>query len=468
VIAVLFILLPSAAMSAGFEEGLNKILNDRCAKTAKVSMTIKSLGTGNTIYAKNPDQLMVPASNMKVVTSIAAMEILRPDFIFKTAFSYTGKRVGDTIEGDLIISGGGDPHIVIEDMYLMVNEIRKRGIKLIKGNLILDESYFESGRVPAGWHPSNQRRAYEAPIGALAFNFNSFAINIYPADNPEGETVVSIDPDTPYFKISNKIKVVNKGRSKVTLDYKRGPGGMGETIIIGGKVKAGLTEKTFYRAVKHPAEYFGTTFIHFLSNSGIKLEGSISSAIPHEEKTFLFDYKSKPLITQIAYMNKFSNNFMAENILRTIAAEKVSIPGEREKGIRVVQDLLASFGISENRFRVYDGSGFAKENRLSSMLIVDLLEHAYKDWEYGPEFISSLALMGRDGSVEERMAATDKTIRVKTGTLKNISALSGYYPLDSGDIIAFSMIFNDLPCDNGEVWNIQHRILREFDKIDVY
>ncbi|MDH5543634.1 MAG: D-alanyl-D-alanine carboxypeptidase/D-alanyl-D-alanine-endopeptidase [Nitrospinota bacterium] len=449
------------------EKRINQVLANQCTESATVSMLVKSLGTGKVLYSKAPDLPMVPASTMKIVTSIAALEILKPDYIFKTHFSHTGTRVGDVINGDLIISGGGDPHIVIEDLFLMANELKKRGVNRVTGNLILDESYFELVPFPKGWKPSSKRRAYEAPIGALSFNFNSFAISIFPPIQTGGKAVVSLSPDSPYFSLINNVRVVNRGRSKITLDFKKRQGG-GETVVVGGQIHSESKDLIYYRSVKYPLEYFGMTFIHFLSMSGVTFGGGVVHDLPEGESKSLFIYESKPLFDQVAFMNKYSNNFMAEHILKTISAESVAAPGSQSDGVKRVEEFLGNMGFNSDSYRIYDGSGFARENRLTTSLIVHLLEHAYKKWEYGPEFITSLALMGKDGSVEERMVSTNKTIRVKTGTLNSVSALSGFYPVDSGDILAFSILFNNLPCENGEILDVQHRLLRQFDKADGY
>jgi len=210
--------------------------------------------------------------------------------------------------------------------------------------------------------------------------------------------------------------------------------------------------------------YFGMTFVEMLKKNGVVLEGSIvrSSAL---ESRKLFVHSSWPLYQLVAYMNKFSNNFMAEQILRTLAAETVSVPGTEKNGIRKIEEYLRSLGYSDETFRVMDGSGFSRDNRLSASLIVKLLEREYRRWKNGPEFLSSLALMGLDGSVQDRLKDTDRTIRVKTGTLSSISALSGFYPTDYGDIILFSIIFNDWQCEHDEAMRIQHRILRELNRI---
>jgi D-alanyl-D-alanine carboxypeptidase/D-alanyl-D-alanine-endopeptidase (penicillin-binding protein 4) len=443
-------------------DAVDNILKNGCAKNATVAMFVKSLGTNTVIYSKNGSKLMIPASNMKIATSAAALDLLGPTFTFDTKVSYTGERAGDEIKGDLVITGSGDPHLVTEDLFLMANEIRKRGIKRIKGNLALDGGYFDSSPFPDGWKISSYRRAFEAPLNALSLNFNSFAILVYPTGGDSGKVVATLDPETPYLTLQNRIRL-SPERNHLQIEYRKRSGGS-ENIIISGSVKRGAKEKTFYRSISDPLMYFGMTFVEMLKKNGVVLEGDIvrSHALQSQE---LFVHSSWPLYQLLAYMNKFSNNFMAEQILRTLAAETVSVPGTEKDGIRKIEEYLRSLGYSDESFRVMDGSGFSRDNRLSASLIVKLLEREYRRWKNGPEFLTSLALMGLDGSVQDRLKDTNRTIRVKTGTLSSISALSGFYPTDYGDILIFSIIFNDWQCANDEAMRIQHRILREFNRI---
>jgi len=465
-IAVALLFFPSVSSGGGFASSADYLLQkNRCTKKADVSISVKSLHSGKILYSKNANQPLTPASNMKIVTSTVALELLKPYYIFETPVSFVGKRKDGFIDGDLVVTGRGDPHLVTEDLFLMANEIRKTGIKRITGNLYLDDSYFEKSLFPSTWHPSKHRRAYEAPLGALSLNFNGFTLSIYASENKEGKPHVAIDPSTPYLTIVNKMNTITRGQSQIRLDYKEGEGGK-ETVIISGKVRAGARNKNFYRAVKNPIPYFGLTFKRFLEKEGIFIEGKIIHGKPEGEQQELFVYESKPLSRQIAFMNKYSNNFMAEQIVRTIGAEMVSIPGSHKKGLKQIENYLLDSGFDKSKFHLEDGSGFSTGNRLTTSLIIRLLENAYKKWDGGPEFLTSLAVMGHDGSVKDRLAYETRTIRVKTGTLNGVSALSGYYPLKSGDILVFSMIFNKLGCENGDVWSLEHQLLEMMDKFE--
>ncbi len=452
-----------AGSSGGFRGRLERIMDNPCIKRAKVCLVVKSASSGEVFYQKNPDEQMVPASNMKILTAATAIKTLKPWYKFDTIVSYSGEKKGDVLYGDLVVSGRADPHLSTEDLWSIANETHKRGIHQIKGNLVLDDGYFDGEPFPAGWHISSIRKAYEAPGGALSLNFNTATITVFPPSGGSAKPLVVTDPQTPYFTVVNNMISAERGRTFVAIRLKPRADG-GEILEVIGKVRPNTHETYYYRSIANPVYYFGQTLHELLKNSGVAVSGEIVHSQPSKPTKKLFIHTSRPLIHQVMDMNKFSNNFMAEQLLKTIGAEEVSNPGTVGKGVSVVEKLLNSWGFA-NRFHVTDGSGLSKDNRLSCSLLADVLEKMYKEWEGGPEFMTSLAIMGKEGSVSKRNFSADSPIRVKTGTLDNVSALSGYYPVSNGDVLAFSMIFNELACYNGMAKHIQNRLLLEFDTV---
>ncbi|MBI5178896.1 MAG: D-alanyl-D-alanine carboxypeptidase/D-alanyl-D-alanine-endopeptidase [Nitrospinae bacterium] len=461
--AVALTLLPAHAFADSFKSRIERIMNNPCLNRAKVCLQVKSLNNGQVYYQKNPDELLVPASNMKIITAATALKTLKPWYKFDTIFSHTGERKGEVLDGDLVITGQGDPHIGTEDLWGMSNEIRRRGIRQIKGNIVLDDGYFDGEAFPPGWRISSIRKAYEAPGGALSLNFNTVTVIVTPPASSGARPTVSVDPQSPYFTIVNNMNTVSRGRTFVAIRMKRRPDG-GEILEVIGKVRPGARESAYFRSVADPVLYFGHTFIEMLKNAGVTVNGQIVHSQASKPSKKIFVHSSRPLILQVMDMNKFSNNFMAEQILKTIGAEEVSSPGTIGKGVYVVERLLHSWGLI-NRFHIVDGSGLSKENRLTCSLLTDVLEKMYKEWEGGPEFITSLAVMGKEGSVRKRRLSATEPIRVKTGTLDAVSALSGYYPLENGEVLGFSMIFNNLGCYHGMAQHIQNRLILEFETV---
>ena len=460
------LLAAQPVFAGGFAEEMDRLFRDPCLRKADACMIVKSIREGLVKYSKNPDRLLIPASNMKLITSAAALDILKPSYRFKTEFFHTGTRNGDTVNGDLIIKGYGNPHLVSEDLWIMVNELWKRGIRRITGNVVIDDSFFDKQKFPDTWRFSKNRRAFESPSGALSLNFNSITINIYPdVVTNDGLPHAVLDPQTSYFTLVNKMRFAGRGKSRLTITLSPRKGG-GEIVTIAGDVVKGSREMTYYRSVTDPYLYFGLTFLSFAQKAGIKVDGKVVNGISGDELHGVYTHTSRPLYQLLMDMNKYSNNFMAEQIIKTIGANAGSGPGGFDAGLSRVEAFLQSRGFAPDGYRVRDGSGLSRENRVSCSLIVDLLQKMYVQWEGGPEFITSLALMGMEGSVKERDNHNKKSIRVKTGTLDSISSLSGYYPTKSGSVLIFSMIVNNLSCGNGQLQKLQDKMLKELEKLD--
>jgi D-alanyl-D-alanine carboxypeptidase/D-alanyl-D-alanine-endopeptidase (penicillin-binding protein 4) len=456
-------LLPVPARAGTFESRMDKLLGNPCLSRGKVCVSVKSMGTGRTYYQRNQDEPMIPASNMKIITAAAALSKLKPWYKFSTAVSYTGEKKGGVITGDLVVSGRGDPHLVSEEMWLMAGEIRKRGITRVTGSLVLDDGFFDSEPFPSGWNVSSIHKSYEAPTGALSLNFNTITVMVYPPDNENSKPIVATDPQTPYFTVVNHLSTADGGRAFVAIRLKPRPGG-GETLEVLGRVRPRGGERAYYRAVTSPTQYFGQTFLDMLQKEGVSVGGGIVHSQPLQPTRKLFVHYSRPLMNQVTDMNKYSNNFMAEQLLKTLGAEEVSVPGTVDKGLSVVEKLLRSWGFT-NKFELSDGSGLSRSNRVTCSLLVDVLGRMYKEWDGGPEFISSLAVMGKDGSARKRKIMPSKPIRVKTGTLDAVSSLSGYYPLSSGEVLGFSIIFNQRPCGKGMEHHLQNRLVLELETV---
>ena len=175
------------------------------------------------------------------------------------------------------------------------------------------------------------------------------------------------------------------------------------------------------------------------------------------------EHKAEPLSEIIRGLNKHSNNFIAEQILKTLGAELIDPPGTTEKGLRVIRAYIKSLGYFPHHYVVLDGSGLSRGSRLSPEQIVSILEDVYNDMSVYPEFIAALGVMGHDGSVKKRMPDNKEAskVRVKTGTLNNVSAISGYFQSRDGERFGFSMLMNNLRCSNGRIIDLQDEIINK-------
>jgi D-alanyl-D-alanine carboxypeptidase/D-alanyl-D-alanine-endopeptidase (penicillin-binding protein 4) len=215
--------------------------------------------------------------------------------------------------------------------------------------------------------------------------------------------------------------------------------------------------------ITDPTQYTLSTLKKYLGHAGIEFKGKIEKGRVPETARELLTHESEPLTLALQGLNKFSNNFVAEQILKTIGAKKYGSPGTTLKGLKAFEDYLAELGYHSEQYKVLDGSGLSRQNRLSPKLIVDILRYVKNDLGVYPEFVSALGVMGVDGNVKNRMhgVKSSSRARVKTGTLNFVSALSGYFQSKDGETFAFSILMNSLKCSNGRIKRLQDQIIKE-------
>src|SRR3989338_3975709 len=406
---------PSQPLNWSIGKKIDNIIQNRCLSDAKVGIKIVSLKTGETVYERNSDELLIPASNVKLITSAAALSRLKPNYKFRTTVAYDGAIDGNILNGNLYIKGYGDPKLVTEELLLIVREIRNSGIDEISGDIIADESFFDSERTGNGWNLSDDNsRAYNARIGALTLNFNTITVYVDSAESHRDKPKVITNPPTNFVEVINNA-VTNRRR-------------VGTTITVRGEVTTGKKRMHYYRNISNPPLYTATVFKEFLEREGIVIKGNIRTGIQPEGIEELLGHESVPLSIIVRDLNKISNNFIAEQILKTMGAEIKGAPGTTEKGLEVVEEYLGEIGIQKETYKIADGSGLSRFNRLTPSQIIKVLDSMYNDFRFQSEYIASLSVMGVDGSLKERMnnSESQEMVRGKTGTLDGVSAISGY------------------------------------------
>lgn len=454
--------LDNSPAAQTFRKKVDSLFTQRCSKGARAGVKIVSLISGKTLFEKNSSQLFVPASNMKTVTTAAALRKLGPNFQFSTKVYTTGEQVGNAIKGDLYLKGFGDPFLVTERMWLLVNEIKNLPLDKIEGDLVVDGSYFGGGLRVASWKGFKGPEAYLAPLSALSFNFNTIAVHIAPGKRAGEPPVVVIDPATPYTRLVVSAVTRKRGRRGRLIVNRHHQGGQ-DVITVKGFLPHKIGRKTYYLNITHPLEYTGAVFKKMLGQAGVEVTGSVKLGTVPEGALELHEHKSLPFSDILQGLNKYSNNFIAEQIIRTLAAREYGAPGTTEQGVKIVQNYLKSLGFQENSFAIVDGSGLSRQNRLSPDQIIAVIKDVYGDWSVFPEFVSAMAIMGLDGTVADRMVRVDGAhkIRTKTGTLDHVSSLSGYFQSKDGEAFAFSILMNGLKCSNGRAHRLQNAIMKE-------
>ncbi len=436
---------------------IEKILASPPLKKSRMGIHIVSVTDGQEVFAHKAELLLIPASNMKILTSAAALAKLGPDYNFRTKV-YTDNTIEKgKLTGNLYIKGFGDPFLVWEETVKIARYIHGLGLRQVTGNLVVDDSFFDNKRYGNGWKKEQTAYWYNAPLGALSVNFNTVEVNIAPG-RVKGEPLhVWLNPATDFFNLTNK-GITSRRTRNPQLSYRRCKGK--PTLTIKGHLPAGNPPQTFYRCVDDPLMYAAAVFKDLLELWGVRISGPIQvGKVPFGAKE-LYLHKSKPLSLIIQGLNKFSNNFTAEQVLKTMGAEIKGEPGTAEKGLAVIGDFLKSLGIENNSIKLIDGSGLSRENRLTAHTLTKILVAVHNNFKWQPEFMASLPSAGIDGTLKKRMKGngSSRNVRAKTGRLQKVAALSGYLNTKDNETLAFSMIMNDFEVSVEQVQALQDKI----------
>ena len=405
----------------------------------RLGVVVKSLTTDELIFQYNPDKLFVPASNVKVLTSVTALSILKPDYRFKTVFYSGGDVTQGVIHGGLYIKGYGDPTLSTQHLETIAEEFKSLGVKEIKGGIIVDDSYFDNIRYGKGWKEKWKGDVFSPPISALSLNYNTFYIKVYPS-KPGRIPIVALEPKGTNVNVINKAITTNKG-GRLTAVWLEG----GKTIKLDGSISRRTPSYTLEITTRNPTLYAGSAFKRILDDAGIRVEGYVTVGVVPDWAGVLYTHFSDPLYLIIAEFNKNSVNIIGENIVKTLGATIIGEPGTWEKGTQVVSNFLHEIGIKDS-FEIFDGSGLSLLNRVSPNAITDVLEYAYNNQVISLKFLNSLSIGGVDGTLKKRFRRSEVEGRVmaKTGHLSNVNALSGYLFTKSGDVLVFSILANGL------------------------
>jgi D-alanyl-D-alanine carboxypeptidase/D-alanyl-D-alanine-endopeptidase (penicillin-binding protein 4) len=398
----------------GVPAELERILSHPALRGSRVGIVVRDAESGELLAARDGDGRYAPASVTKVFTAATALEKLGPSFVWQTPVAYRGERDEGVIRGDLWVLGRGAPDIVEEQLWLAARAIQRRGIERIAGDLVVDDRFFDNRRDAEGWPGGNQtREAYHAPISALMANYSAYR---------DGNDWLAVPDAALHFG----------ERLRELLGF--------AGVDLEGRVRYPSAEEI--AAVPSPLDATP-------ENSRVALPAELS---------LLYTIHSEPLGRLVMDLNKFSNNVMAETILKTLGAVEYGQPGTTTKGLAVVARFLdEELGTPLNTYIMADGSGLSDLNRFSAHQVVDLLTYAYSDFHVGPEFISSLKLGGLDGWNPRPFKDPPLVgeMRLKSGHIKGVNTLSGYAHAGSGRVVAFCVMINE---HSSQQWEIDQRM----------
>ena len=418
-----------------------------------VAVVVQELGAPRAAVSVNPAAAMNPASVMKLVTTYAALELLGPAYRWKTEAWAAGPLREGVLEGDLVLKGYGDPKLDLEAFWILLRALRGKGLREIRGDLILDRSHFERLSGDAGRFDGDAFRPYNVLPDALLVNYKSLRFAFAP--EPERGTVrLYVEPRPPALEVVNALRLTEgacpEGSAfrellKATFEPAR------QRAIFAGRYPASCGEKDLNVALLEPNDHVAGTLRQLWSEMGGAWKGAARDGQVPPGARLLHGLESPALAEIVRDTNKFSNNVMARHLYLTLGADNAGQPASGHKALAVIKAWLAAKGIAAPEFVMENGSGLSRGERISAANLAALLQAAWRS-PVMPEFIASLPVVAVDGTMRRRLLASNVAgqAHIKTGLLTDARAMAGYVLSRGGRRHALVMLINDANADQGQ------------------
>ena len=442
---------------------IDRALDESDLTQARWGVFVMSLTDGRVLYSRNGDKLFTPASNMKIYTTAAGLDLLGENYHWRTSV-YADKQpdANGVIDGDLTLYGRGDPGL---DSYrkdglpVLALELWQHGVRHVRGSIIGDESYFRGEMYGLGWQWNDVQWYFGAQPSALTIDANAMELTIAPGSKSGNAAAVKLQRESRYFHLTNNTTTGERA-APASIGINRGLSD--NEIRVWGEFPAGGRSFTAYLSVHNPALWSATLFQEALRAQGITVDGEprsrdfrVAEAERFDpQKAFEIAFAEGRSLGEIVHQtNKESNNLYAELILRTIGKERGSLApdpdprknrerGDDQAGVAVVKSWLDRNGIATNGLAIRDGSGLSRLDLVTPEATARLLMAITKT-NSAAVFHDSLPIAGRDGTLKPRLVREAGKVFAKTGTLTYDHSLSGYATSQNGEVLAFSILCND-------------------------
>jgi serine-type D-Ala-D-Ala carboxypeptidase/endopeptidase (penicillin-binding protein 4) len=447
---------PASAAVRQLRSDLSQVFGAPISARGSWGVEVRSLDTGEQLFEHDAGRLMMPASNLKVLTLAAAAETLGWDYRYTTTLETTGTIADGVLHGDLIVRSNGDPTIntrggraahVIDDWLAA---LAAAGIREVDGRIVGNDQAFDDNGLGVGWAWDYLQYYYAAPVGALQYNENVAAMVVTPAAAPGLPPTITIEP-------GSGLTIVNRATtgapdSEITVDAQRQ---LDHAILdVFGGVPAGAPAVIRPVAVVNPTIFFAQSLKAALTARGVGVRGEAidfddiaaetltgaSSGSPRVIATTT----SPPLREIAATMMKVSQNLYAETLLKTVGAARGGL-GTVAAGSAAVRQLMTSWQIPEDGYVAVDGSGLSRYNYVAASTLATVLERLYRDPKHRDAFVATLPIAGKDGTIASRMRRTraEGNAVAKTGSISNVRTLSGFVRTRGGEMLVFAILAND-------------------------
>jgi D-alanyl-D-alanine carboxypeptidase/D-alanyl-D-alanine-endopeptidase (penicillin-binding protein 4) len=449
---------------------LDRVFADPLFSNAHWGVMLQSLDSGEIIYQLNSGKLFMPASNMKLLTSAAALLRLGEDYLYRTRLLALGSIEAGVLKGSLVVEGSGDP--TISDRYSekdatrafrqWVAQLKEKGLQRIDGDIIGDDDAFDDVGLGGGWAWDYLSAGYAAECGALQFNENVIQLRIQPGEAQDRPATIQLRPKTQFPEIVNQLKTVAAG-GETDISVDRTP--MTNRIIVSGQIRVGALETVRTVSIHNPTKYFAQVLREVLEEEGIAVTGravDIDDLSPKPVTSgaqVLHIHESPPLKNILTVLLKESQNLFAETLVKTLGKEGRA-QGTFEAGRGIVQETLERMAIPRESYIMADGSGLSRYDYVTPELLVRIIRGMYRRKEF-QTFYDALPIAGADGTIRSRMQGTkaQNNVHAKTGSIANVRSLTGYVKTADGEMLGFSILANNFNVSSRQVEYDQDLVL---------
>ena len=458
-------LWPLAGAGAGpdnLPEAIAATLKRQGFPARGLSLYVHEIDRPEPVLAVSADTPRHPASTMKLLTTLAALEQLGPAWRWKTEVYVTAPVHNGRLDGDLYIKGHGDPYLVTEHFWQLLRALRAAGLETINGNLVLDQSHFASEPGDAADFDDQPLRAYNVLPRALLVNFQAVNFRFQPQPGDKRVHILA-DPLPANVVLENRVTLVEgpcRGGFRHLNMKLRDDRGL-TRVIFSGVYDSGCGDNMLFRVVSEPASYILGLFRTLWAQIGGRFEGGVRDGRIPEGASLLHTAYSPPLTDIVRSINKYSNNVMARQLLLTLGAENGGAPGTTQKGIQGVREWLGRKDLTFAELVLENGAGLSREETISARHLGQVLLAGWRS-PYMPEFISSLPLAAMDGTLRRRFngAALEGQMHLKTGLLRDVRSVAGYVLDRAGRRVAVVCLHNHARADTAAGEAVQEAVLQ--------
>lgn len=448
------------APAKNWRQQIDQVLADPALQGAQVSMMVRDADTGNTLYEHESQRRGVPASSLKLVTSAAAMAVLGPDYRFATELRSTGTVTAGVLNGNLYLRGTGDPTMAPADYRELAAALARSGVRTVRGDLLLDDTWFDDRRLGTEWANDDEGQPYAAQISALNIalddHYNVGSVRLTATARAGRRPSLAVEPATALVQW-----VDHGGSGPFRLEREHGS----NRIDVSGTLAPGAVQRR-WSSIWEPTALVAEVMTQALTEQGIHVQGQTRlGVVTPPAAQVLAEHRSMPLAELIRPLLKQSNNGIAEVLLKSMGRQTANV-GTAQAGIAATSSFLVSQGIDPEQLRQFDGSGLSRRNLIASQTFTDVLLAAHRQpwfaaW-YGAMPIAGTGDRASGGTLRNRLKGTaaQNNLHAKTGSMGAVSSLTGYLTNSRGRLLAFSMVSNNFLASEGRVKRLEDQVVR--------